>query len=512
MMMQASLRKIIYRTLLLLIVAELSSSAQTKKSISPSASSVSRVAVKELFVAVGESTLIDCDTPIQRVAVGIGDLAVATVISSSEILLSGKAPGQTSLIVWERGGVRKFFTVTVRSSGYLQSERLEAIQRELKQELPGQAIFVNSEDGVLFLRGTAKDLNSSDRAIQIVSAIGLSKVINLLDVEVPRAEPQILLKVIFASVDRNLSSQLGVNIFTTGSGNTVGSTSTGQFSPPSISLPSLGMPAAAALSNGLNILAFFPGQNIGATIQALEVKGVVQVLAEPNILAQNGKEGSFLAGGEYPYPVAQGGGTAGTTITIQFKEYGIRLNFIPTITPRGTILLQVAPEVSSLDFTNAVQISGFQVPAIDIRKVNTEVELGDGQSFVIGGLLDNRETETFQKIPFLGDVPILGKFFQSIAKNKTNTELIVIVTPEIVDPIPAGAPLPHLNYPSTFLRPNSDLAMHTPDQKPKDATLLHVPANIPVEQLQKSLKQEKPLIIDSTSSGAFGATSSSGPQ
>ena len=511
-MMKAFLGKIVYGALVLLIVAESSSLAQTKKATSLPIGSVSRDAVKELFVAVGESTLIDCDKPIKRVAVGIGDLAVATAISPSEILLSGKAPGQTSLIYWERGGNRKFFTVTVRSSGYPQSERLEAIQREIKQDLPGQAISVNSENGALFLRGTAKDLDSSDRALQIVSAIGLSKVINLLNVEVPRAEPQILLKVIFASVDRNLSNQLGVNIFKTGSGNAVGSTSTGQFSPPSISLPSLGMPAAAALSNGLNILAFFPGQNIGATIQALEMKGIVQVLAEPNILALNGKEGSFLAGGEYPYPVAQGTGSAGTTITIQFKEYGIRLNFIPTITPRGTILLEVAPEVSSLDFTNAVQISGFQVPAIDIRKVNTEVELGDGQSFVIGGLLDNRETETFQKIPFLGDVPVLGKFFQSIAKNKTNTELIVIVTPEIVDPIPSGAPLPHLNYPSTFLQPNSDLAMHTPDQKSKYTSSPPVPATVPVEQLQKSLKPEKPLVIGSASSGALSTTSPSGPQ
>lgn len=497
--------------LFLLILTGSFSLAQTKNSIPRPTHSVSRDTVKELFVAVGESMLIDCNAPVLRVVVGIGDLAVATAISPSEILVSGKAPGQTSLILWERNGIREFFTVTIRSSAHEQSDRVEAIRRELKQDLPGQAILVNSENGALFLRGTAKDLNSSERALQIVSAVSLSKVVNLLDVEVPRAEPQILLKVIFASVDRNLSNQLGVNIFTTGLGNTVGSTSTGQFSPPSISLPSLGVPATAALSSGLNILAFLPGQNLGATIQALEVRGLVQVLAEPNILAQNGKEGSFLAGGEYPYPVAQGAGTAGTTITIQFKEYGIRLNFIPTITPRGTILLQVAPEVSSLDFTNAVQISGFQIPAIDIRKVNTEVELGDGQSFVIGGLLDNRETQTFQKIPFLGDVPVLGKFFQSIAKNKTNTELIVIVTPEIVDPIPVGAPLPHLHFPSTFMPPNSDVAMHTPGKKRSDASPQQEPGTVHVEQLLKSLQQEKPLVIDSTSTGTFGSTSSSGP-
>ena len=173
----------------------------------------------------------------------------------------------------------------------------------------------------------------------------------------------------------------------------------------------------------------------------------MDVLAEPNVLAFNGKEASFLAGGEFPYPVVSGtsGGTA--AVSIEFKEYGIRLNFIPTITPRGTIHLQVAPEVSSLDYTNEVAISGFEVPGITERKVNTEVELKDGESFMIGGLLDKSISDTFQKIPFLGDIPILGKFFQSESKTKNDTELIVIVTPEIVSPIPAGATLPELKCP-----------------------------------------------------------------
>ena len=159
------------------------------------------------------------------------------------------------------------------------------------------------------------------------------------------------------------------------------------------------------------------------------------------MLTENGKEGSFLAGGQYPYPVVQGVGGSGVGgITIQFQQFGVRLNFIPTITPRGTIRLQVAPEVSSLDFANGITISGFTVPGIDVRRVKTEVELSDGQSFAIGGLLDNRETKNFSKIPFLGDIPVLGKFFQSVTDTKTNTELIVIVTPEIVTPIPVGSP------------------------------------------------------------------------
>jgi pilus assembly protein CpaC len=182
-----------------------------------------------------------------------------------------------------------------------------------------------------------------------------------------------------------------------------------------------------------------------------------------------------------------------------FKEYGVRLNFIPTITPRGTIRLQVAPEVSALDFTNAVQVSGFEVPAITSRKVKTEAELGDGQSFVIGGLLDNRETESLMKIPFLGDIPVLGKFFSSISKSRTNTELIVIVTPEIVNPIPVGAPLPELKYPEKFLPANSEVSAHTPDTKTA-GTLPVPPTSIPMETLIESQKPEKPLMIDGSMS------------
>jgi pilus assembly protein CpaC len=179
------------------------------------------------------------------------------------------------------------------------------------------------------------------------------------------------------------------------------------------------------------------------------------------------------------------------------------LNFIPTITPRGTIRLQVAPEVSALDFSNAIELSGFEVPAITERKVKTEVELADGQSFVIGGLLDNNETETFQKIPFIGDIPFIGKFFQSMQRTKTNTELIVIVTPQLVSSIGSGSALPELKYPEPFLPSNSGIAMHTPDGKTPANTLPTPPATIPVEKLLESMKPEAPLVIEGA--GGFGA-------
>ena len=465
----------------------------------------------ELSVTVGKAVLVDCAQPVQRVAVGVGEIVEAMAVSPTEIMLSGKAPGETSLIIWDIRGGRQFFNVTVRASNLVNGDTLDAIRRELRTELPNQNVRVSFDNGNIFLRGTVKDLNASQRAVAIAGTAG--KVVNLLDVDVPTADPQILLKVRFASVDRNKALTLGVNLFNLGLGNAVGGVTTGQFTPPTLSSAggSSGSGGGAATGTGglasftqeLNILAFFPGLNAGADIDALETKGVVQVLAEPNVMATNGKEASFLAGGEFPYPVVSGtsGGTA--AVSIEFKEYGIRLNFIPTITPRNTIRLQVAPEVSALDYTDEVEISGFEVPGITSRKVNTEVELQDGQSFMIGGLLDNTITDTFQKIPFIGDIPILGKLFQSESKTKNNTELIVIVTPEIVSPIPAGAPLPNLHYPDKWLPPNSNIPMHQPDAKTAENTLPPTPPTIPVETLVNSMKPEKTLVIEGAT-GGFG--------
>jgi pilus assembly protein CpaC len=464
----------------------------------------SQDSTNELSVAVGKTVLVDLARPISRVSIGLGDIAETHAISPTEVMINGKAPGETSLIIWDTRGGRQFFNVTVRNSTSASNDNMDAIRRELRLELPGQPLKVTTDNNTIFLRGTVKDLASSKRAVQIASTGG--KVINLLDVDVPASDPQILLKVRFASVDRSKEKQLGINFFSTGLGNVLGGISTGQYSPPSITPGTNGSSATLGLNNELNIFGFLPGLNVGATLQALESRGVVETLAEPNILAVNGKEASFLAGGEYPYPVAQAasGGTA--TITIMFKEYGIRLNFVPTVTPRGTIRLQVAPEVSTLDTAHAVEVAGFDVPAITSRKMRTEVELGDGQSFIIGGLLDNEETESFQKIPFLGDIPILGKFFQSMTRTKTNTELIVICTAELVAPIPAGEPLPQLKYPEKFLPPNSAIPMNTADGKTPANTPEAAPRSIPVETLVDSLKPETPMVVEGGTAG-FGAAS-----
>jgi pilus assembly protein CpaC len=483
------------------LCAQLGLQAQTTASL-PGAAPVAD-STNELAVAVGKTVLIDCAHPVSRVAIGLGDIAEASAISPTEIMVQGKAAGETSLIIWDTRGGRQFFNVTVRPSAAVSNDNLDSIRRQLSMELPGSSLKVTTENDMVFLRGTVKDLNASARAVQIAKTGG--KVVNLLNVNVPAPDPQILLKVRFASVDRSKERQLGINVFSTGLGNTIAGINTGQFSPPFVNLPTAGSAASANVGNELNLLAFFPGLNVGATLQALEQKGVVEVLAEPNVMATNGKEASFLAGGEFPYPVAQASSGGSAAVTISFKEFGIRLNFIPTITPRGTIRLQVAPEVSALDFADAVEISGFDVPAITTRKMKTEVELSDGQSFVLGGLLDKNENESFQKIPFLGDIPVLGKLFQSMQRTKTDTELIVVVTPEIVSPIGVGSPLPELKYPVPFLPSNSGIAMHNPDGKTPDNTQAAAPATMPVETLIDSMKPEAPLIIEGA--GSFGTAS-----
>jgi pilus assembly protein CpaC len=440
----------------------------------------------ELLLTVGKSIIVDSTSPIERISVGFGDVAEAAAISPRELLLSGRTPGVTSLVVWQEGELRRLFNVTVVASRFLSDSRVAAIRGQIERELSGQTVDLSFENDTVFLRGTVRDITSAERAVAIASTLG--KTVNLLYVDVPPPEPQILLRVKFASVDRNISTQLGLNIISTGAGNTIGSAGTQQFSPPALALPTNNS-AMVTIADALNLFFFRPDLNLGATIEALEVKGLLQILSEPNVLAENGKPASFLAGGEFPFPTVSAAAGGIPQVSIQFREFGIRLNFLPVITPRGTIHMQVSPEVSALDFTNGLTISGFNVPALTTRKMSTQVELSEGQSFAIGGLLDNRTTDTFEKIPFIGDIPILGKLFQSKSVSKTNTELIVIVTPELVRPIPAGQTVPALRYTTPFLKPNTSDYPRTPGLNatgPEPATPPR--DSMPIEKLIMSLQ------------------------
>jgi pilus assembly protein CpaC len=332
------------------------------------------------------------------------------------------------------------------------------------------------------VRGVVKDVNAADRVMAIASTLG-GKAVNLLRVEVPPVETQVLLKVRFANVDRAASTDLGLSI-ASGAFNQATQIGTGQYPGPQISSSGI-----VTFSDALNILFFRKDINLAAAIKALESKRLLETLAEPNVMAINGKPASFVAGGEFPFPMIQGGAGVGA-VSIAFREFGIRINFLPKITPRGTIQLQVMPEVSSLDYANAVTFQGYTIPALSTRRVQTEVELEGGQSFVIAGLLDQRMTETLNRIPGLANIPILGKLFTSRSQARNNSELLVIVTPEIVRPIPAGQPAPEIVFPQSFLKHDTQIPLQQPGLDKTGPVPVKPPADtMPIEQLIQQRKE-----------------------
>ena len=415
---------------------------------------------EQIHITVGKSVVIETPGDMERVAVATEDTVEAVAVTQREVVLNGKAPGETSVLIWLRnGGGRLAYDVTVEPS----NARNEALHNRLRTDV-GDSIKGDIDDKMVLLRGEAHSQAEGDRAMAIAAGFGTP--VNLMTIAVPSAQPQILLKVRFASVDRTASLALGANIISTGAGSTTGAISTGQFSAPSLTSAVGGTNPSTTfnLSNLLNIFLFRPSLDLGATIDALSTKGLVEILAEPNVLATDGKEASFLAGGEFPFPVVQSSVNGTANISIQFREFGIRLSFTPTITPRGTIKLQVNPEVSSLDYANGLTYNGFTVPGLDVRRVKTEIELQDNQSFAIAGLIDNQVTENLSKIPGLGDIPLLGKLFQSKSLTKNNSELLVVVTPERVQPVPANA-MPQVPMPKAFLTdgPTTLPATNPPD-------------------------------------------------
>ena len=453
---------------------------------------------RELAVTVGKSLILDSPLDLLRVSVANGELADAVAVNPREVLINGKAPGETSVVLWQQDGTRTMYDLIVRQS----PAHLAAVRRVLAREL-GDAVSLDLENDTVFLRGTVKDLSGAGRAASMAATLG--KVVDLLRVEVPPAEAQILLRVRFADVDRSATSSLGVNLLSTGAGNTIGQTTTGQFgsATPVVSDESF----TWSLSNALNVFLFRPDLNLGVLIQALQSKGLLQMLAEPNVLAIDGKPASFVSGGEFPYPVVQGGATAGA-VSIQFREYGVRINFLPRLTPRGSIRLQVSPEVSSLDFANALQFQGYTIPALATRRVQTEVELESGQSFVIAGLLDNNLTETLNKIPGLASIPLLGKLFQSRSVTRNNSELMVLITPELVRPIPAGVAPPSVRMPSEFLEGTAKQAPSTPA-----AAIAPPPVRqtMPLEELLDLEKEKQTSVPLGAGSGLQSGAASGAP-
>jgi pilus assembly protein CpaC len=326
------------------------------------------------------------------------------------------------MFVWNRAGGIQRYEVNVQRD-------LSVLQHQMKTLFPGEPISVYGNGKDVVISGIVSSKYVVDKAADVAAGYVEKKedVVNLLKQQEGVASQQVLLRVRFAEVSRNALTELGATLFAHGfqDGRWFGRTRTDQTPAPFWDDGKL------VFSDFLNLFVFDAKNGLGGAIRALQNKGLFQSLAEPNLIAENGKEASFLAGGEYPYPVVQGQ-SGGTSVTIQFKEFGVKLNFTPTIVGDDLVKLKVRPEVSSLDFANAIQLNGFRVPAITTRRTETEVELQNGQTFAIAGLMNNTVTSQLQKIPGIGDIPILGLLFKSKAARKDQTELVVMITPQIL--------------------------------------------------------------------------------
>ena len=412
---------------------------------------------QDLRLTVGKSVVIDYPVEISRISTSNPDVVDASPVTTRELLLHGKSSGTVTIIVWSKAGERTFYNITVE-------QNLEPLRRLLKDTFPNSDIHVDGSRDTIALTGRVANKDVADRAVALATPFGKQSVSNLR-IDIAPVEQQVLLHVKFADLERSASAQYAFNLLSTGATNTTGQVGTGQF--PSTSPSSVGGGAAPTFSiaSALNIFAFRPDLNLGTFIQDLQNRSVLQILAEPNLVTTDGKEASFLVGGEFPVPVLQGGANSGA-VTIQFREFGIRLNFTPEVTGNHTIRMHIKPEVSSLDYANGIALNGFTIPALATRKMETNIELGEGQTFVIAGLIDDQVQDQLSRLPGLADIPLLGALFRSRNQTKSKQELVVLVTPEITHPLQPGqvGPLPVM--PEPFMAPitptsvNSGKAAH----------------------------------------------------
>jgi pilus assembly protein CpaC len=417
--------------------------------------------VGRVTLTAGRSTVLQTDFDITRAAITDPAIADANVVQRREVLIDGKAAGTVSLIIW---GVseRRQYDVVVDPGVSTLEQRFQAL-------FPGEDIRVSTNGDAVILSGKVSSNAVSLRAAEIAGASAAKlKVINLLQLPGGEGSQQVLLQVRFAEVSRRALRELGVSLFTSPTGimNTIGRVTTGQFSAPGFTgieytKESSDFGADVVSASGeftfgdfLNVFLLSEKYDLGAVIRALRSRGLFQSLAEPNLIAYNGQEASFLAGGEIPVPVVQGGNS--NAISIEFKEYGIRLNFTPTVAG-DTIRLHVRPEVSTLDFPNGILLGGFRIPALSTRRAETNVELRDGQSFAVAGLLNNLSQDDVNEVPGLSKLPIIGRLFRSRGERAEQTELLVLITPQLVRPLNPDEvpPLPTLQQ--RFLRREDDI-------------------------------------------------------
>jgi len=400
---------------------------------------------QSVHIQVGRSIILNTQARLRRIVVSSPDVLDTTTVSPTQLVVTAKAPGSSSLVLWDESGNARIIDV------YADVD-ITGLRESIRSAHPNEPVDIEAEQGRIVITGTVPSKGVEDDIVRLATQYS-KNVVDSMSVPLPPRAKQVMLKVQFAEVDRTKLTQFGFNLLSTGAANTIGSASTQQFSAPSLgqggivtgkiggTLP--GSTSSFTVSNLLNLFVYRPDLNLGATIQLLASKNIIQILAEPNLMARSGEPAKFLAGGEFPFPVVQGGGTGtnNNAVTIVFKPFGVKLEFTATVMD-DVIRLKIAPEVSTLDFANALVISGFTVPALTTRRAETEIELRDGQSFAMAGLLDRRTTLLLSRVPGIGDIPVLGALFRSKSFNRSNTELMVMVTPTIMDPVTDGKQVP----------------------------------------------------------------------
>lgn len=376
-----------------------------------------------ISVSRGASVLLVNPVALQRFSVGDPGIAEATIVSPTEVVINGRGLGSTTLLIWDNSTQVKVYSVEVTADA-------PALERYLRQVMPDEQIAVTASGNSVTLSGNVKDPNSVQRAVDIARGSGAT----IIDNMVAPPAVQVLLRVRFAEINRTVLKRWSTKLSTVNPQNLSDNGNYGTPTAPISTDPS-------ATASNIAFLLESGNSQIQALINAAEQRGDFRDLAEPNLMTLPGKEAYFIAGGRFPFPSVQGGSSAGA-IGIQFEEFGVRLKFTPTITRSGAIRIRIIPEVSSLDFANGLVINGFTIPSITARRAETEVELREGQHLAIAGLLDNTVTDNVSKIPFLGDIPILGQLFRSKNLQQKRTELLVLITPELVVAGPKPATLP----------------------------------------------------------------------
>ncbi len=386
---------------------------------------------KPLHVILGHSVFIDTKTRLRRVYVSDPAVINSVTLSPNQIIVTAMTPGISSLTLLDETGLAQSYVVS-------SDVDVEGLRAAMSGAMGNDAIRVEGNGSRVTLTGNVASQAVSDAASKL-AGLYAANVANALVIASPGHPKQVRLEVRILEVDRSRMLQLGLNLFNPG-GNTnyLASSTSAQF-PTAATLSqsaAAGAIGTLATTNPLNFMLYSAKLNLGATIEDLQTKQVLQILADPTITTISGEQANFLSGGEFPFPVVQPGGTGGApVVTIQFRQFGVKVEFTPVVNDDGTIRLKVSPEVSALDYADAVTVSGFTIPALSTRRATTEVELRSSQSFAISGLLDQRTTDILSKNPGAANIPILGNLFKSKSVNHSTTELVIVVTPTVVDPL-----------------------------------------------------------------------------